>query len=282
MRIRTVKPEWLEDEKIALASTEARLLSIALLLLADDYGNGRAHLAILGPRVFPGAQNPRETLAKALDELARLSFVVLYEVEGQSYFHIRNWDRHQRVDKPGKPQCPAPPHEIQHDLQHSRDSRETPENIRESLAPDQDQDQDQEGTCSRPSRVPARAHDDGATADGGDDGRETACPLDLASKLPDGMLSELADGHRVPQAAIERALAEFVTFWTIGGGAGRRRRNWLKQFRIRCQELAKRGDLAAVDAASRSGQRSQQVPRKHNDTAADVDAYIARTHGGAA
>lgn len=104
-RIRTIKPEWLEDERLALASSEARVLSIALIILADDYGNGRANQTMLAGQVFPG--KILETLAKALEELRTLKFVVLYEVDGQHYFHIRNWERHQKVDKPGRPKVPV-------------------------------------------------------------------------------------------------------------------------------------------------------------------------------
>lgn len=106
-RIRSIKPEWLDDENIVQVSSDARALSIALILLADDYGNGRAAPVLLAGRVFPG--KVLETLANALAELANIRFVLLYERDGQRYFSIRNWGRHQRVDKPGKPQVPGPP-----------------------------------------------------------------------------------------------------------------------------------------------------------------------------
>lgn len=106
-RIRTIKPEWLEDELLSSASPEARVLSIALLLLADDFGNGRAGIAQLAGRVFPG--KVLETVAKALEELEALRFVVRYELDGQRYFSIRNWAKHQKVDKVGKPRVPGPP-----------------------------------------------------------------------------------------------------------------------------------------------------------------------------
>lgn len=105
-RIRTVKPEWLEDELLALASPEARVLSIGLMLLADDHGNGRANPTLLAGQVFPG--KPLELAAGALVELRGIRFVSLYEVDGQTYFTIRNWDKHQRVDKRGKNRVPVP------------------------------------------------------------------------------------------------------------------------------------------------------------------------------
>lgn len=152
MRIRTIKPEWLDDERLVLASPEARVLSVALILLADDYGNGRANRMILSARVFPGSRDPRETLANALDSLETAGFVDLYEVDGQSYFAIRNWTKHQKVDHPGKPQVPGKPAVYV----PSRESRETLAKVPESLA----LDQDQEGTRKGPgeeARVASRA-----------------------------------------------------------------------------------------------------------------------------
>lgn len=146
MRIRTIKPEWLDDERLVLADSDARVLSIALILLADDYGRGRANRTVLEARVFPG--KIPGTLAKALDTLRTLNFVLLYEVDGQSYFTIRNWTKHQKVDKPGKPQVPEP-------ITESRTSENPPESlakIPESLATDQDQ----EGTRKGPGACNAR------------------------------------------------------------------------------------------------------------------------------
>jgi hypothetical protein len=104
-RIRSVKPEWLEDE-LALACSDARVLSIGLMLLADDHGRGRAHPDMLLARVFPG--KTFETLANALEDLARLRYMVLYEVDGQKYFAIRSWAKHQKVDHPGTEKVPGP------------------------------------------------------------------------------------------------------------------------------------------------------------------------------
>lgn len=146
MRIRTIKPEWLDDERLVLADSDARVLSIALILLADDYGRGRANRTILEARVFPG--KIPGTLAKALGTLRTLNFVLLYEVDGQSYFAIRNWTKHQKVDKPGKPQVPEPIAE----LPNAENPTESLAKIPESLATDQDQ----EGTRKGPGACNAR------------------------------------------------------------------------------------------------------------------------------
>lgn len=117
-RIRTVKPEWLEDEKLCSLSDEARVLSIALIVMADDYGNGRGNERRIASQVW--GYHPREGLARvsrACIELSEIGFVRFYEVAGERYYHVTHWTRHQRVDKPGKPRVPAP---------NSRESRESP------------------------------------------------------------------------------------------------------------------------------------------------------------
>lgn len=117
MRIRTVKPEWLEDEKIASASDEARVLSVALILMSDDYGNGRASMATIATTTWRFAmerddgEHAPEVLkraSRAFQELLSIGFVDAYQVNGQRYFSVRNWSKHQKVMHPGKPHVPGP------------------------------------------------------------------------------------------------------------------------------------------------------------------------------
>lgn len=119
MRIRTVKPEWLEDDRLLKASSDARVLSIALILLSDDHGRGRLNLAAAA-RVFPLAP---ATFDEALAELAPW-FVHEYTVRGQRYFEICNWTKHQKVDRPSKPRVPGPD-EVDDLDEPSRDSRDS-------------------------------------------------------------------------------------------------------------------------------------------------------------
>lgn len=152
-RIRTLKPEWLDDEKLAAASREARLLSVALILISDDWGNGRAHTLLLAARVYPYG-DPRESLAsieQGLAELGAIGFVQLYKVAGQQYFHVRNWSKHQKVDHPGKPRVPKPDDPSAEPL--SRESRESlaPDHDLRPVPPttDLDQDHERDRACAR-------------------------------------------------------------------------------------------------------------------------------------
>jgi hypothetical protein len=103
-RIRSIKPEWLDDERMVLASADARVLSVALLLLADDSGRGVANLALLGGRVYPG--NP-QAVGPAIEEL-RPWFIRLYRARGQTFYEIRNWKKHQKIDRPSPAKTPDP------------------------------------------------------------------------------------------------------------------------------------------------------------------------------
>jgi hypothetical protein len=141
--------------------------------MSDDYGRGRAALAAIAAGAWQyqlekddGAHAP-EILARAsraLRELVVIGFVTVYLVDGQRYYEIRNWSKHQRVDNPSKPRIPAPKSPESLDSETSSESlaRVSREPI-ESLAPDQDQegikDQDQER-----ARAPEQTADNPALA----------------------------------------------------------------------------------------------------------------------
>lgn len=109
-RIRTIKPELLEDERAAELSDAAWRLFVSALLLADDYGNLRASPKYLAAHVWQDTARARD-VDRALAELAEARLMVLYEVDGQHYAAIRSWRKHQRIDNAGKRSCPPSPNE---------------------------------------------------------------------------------------------------------------------------------------------------------------------------
>lgn len=127
-RIRTIKPEMLEDAIIAGLSHEAFRLFIACILCADDYGNLRAHPDQLKGSAF-WLRESREGVANLLEELGSAAVIARYHVRGQPYLHLCGWFTHQRVDKPGRPRVPGPkdPEAVVFAGAHndSRDCRET-------------------------------------------------------------------------------------------------------------------------------------------------------------
>lgn len=141
-RIRSIKPEILEDEKTAGLSDTAFRIYVSIFTLADDHGNLRAGARFVEKQVF-WSRDPGIPFAEAWAELTSCGLVREYAVDGQRYAHIRNWDKHQKIDHPSKPKVPLPPEEHAsgtHCVPDSRDSRETLANPRETLEMDQDQE----------------------------------------------------------------------------------------------------------------------------------------------
>ncbi len=134
-RIRTIKPEFWEDEKLAKVSRDARLLFVATWNHADDYGVFRASPAYLKARVFPYDDLTHTDLARLLEELSRGGFVRVFRTGDEQWGHIRHWDKHQRVDHPSKIRNPLPPLD---DAVGSLNPRESVASPPEALAPYQD------------------------------------------------------------------------------------------------------------------------------------------------
>lgn len=99
-RIRSIKPEFWTSEQIVDMSTTARLLFIGMWTFADDAGRLPASTRRLKMQVFPADEVDQPSIQRLVDELRRVGLVVEYEVEGQRFWQVTGWDKHQRVDKP--------------------------------------------------------------------------------------------------------------------------------------------------------------------------------------
>lgn len=269
-RIRTIKPEWLEDEVMASASSDARVLSIALILMADDYGNGRCHQITMAARVFPVSGNSLESLQSsserflaALSELEAMRFVGLYGDERQHYFTIRNWDRHQKVNHPGKPLVPSPPEGFW-EL-----SREPQENLQsdsggflESLLPDRRPTTDDR----RPGKDLAREEADSSAQDipspptqptPPKPTREDPFMASFTGTQP-GQLPEVLEIHRVWRE----------TFGKTGATIGNPNSEYAKMLRDSVRDYGLADCLAVIRYAPRDGMvngKDDEKGKKHDD-----------------
>src|SRR5690625_811136 len=101
-RIRSIKPEFWTDEVIVQLPFEARLLFIGLWNFADDYGGMQDRPERLQMQIFPG--DPTVNVAELIDLLIVAGLLDRYvdAEEGNYALQIRNWQRHQRVDNPGR------------------------------------------------------------------------------------------------------------------------------------------------------------------------------------
>jgi hypothetical protein len=126
-RIRTIKPELLDDAVTAGLSDMAFRIFISTIVLADDYGRLRAEPGWLLAQIYWARGLRVEDFSEALKELEPL--IQFFEVKGQRYAEIRNWSKHQKVSHPGKPRIPAPPESL------PRSSGESPETLVPDLRP---------------------------------------------------------------------------------------------------------------------------------------------------
>jgi hypothetical protein len=107
-RIRSQKPEVIEDKTLASLTSDAFRLFIGAKSLADDHGNFRAEPAFLLGQVF-WACPPLKPIEDVIAELAKAKVFELYEQSEQRYGHIRAWEKHERIDNAGAPRVPLPP-----------------------------------------------------------------------------------------------------------------------------------------------------------------------------
>ena len=106
-RIRSIKPEFPQSESMGRVSRDARLLFVQLWCICDDHGRTRAASRMLASLLFPYDDDAPSLIDGWLAELQREGCVRLYEHEGSRFLEMPNWLKHQKIDKPSKPQFPA-------------------------------------------------------------------------------------------------------------------------------------------------------------------------------
>ena len=102
MRIRTIKPAFWANEKMAVLPDFARLLAIGLLNYADDLGFFWANSLMIRGSLFPFEEDSSK-IRKGLAQLESEGYVILGKTaDGREVGKIVNFSKHQRVDKPQK------------------------------------------------------------------------------------------------------------------------------------------------------------------------------------
>lgn len=105
-RIRTIKPEVLDDEDAAGFSDAAWRLWVGSWVLCDDHGNCRAGAKYLAAQIWQDSRRAYE-VDGYLAELSAAGKVTVYETGAQRFMHVNGWSKHQRVDNASKPRVPV-------------------------------------------------------------------------------------------------------------------------------------------------------------------------------
>lgn len=107
-----IKPEFFDSESLAYCSIEARLAFIGLWVTSDDYGNQKAQFSRLKHRIFPYDNMSVAAFADLLCELEDVGCIKGYEIDGDRYITVPNFNAYQTVRKPSKTNVPEPPESV--------------------------------------------------------------------------------------------------------------------------------------------------------------------------
>lgn len=111
-RIRTIKPEFHDDEKLATISRDARLVYIAIWNFSDDYGVVKGDNRWLKGRVLPYDDLTTTEFEEMIMELVNIKRLIPFSVKGEKFFFIPNFREHQKINKPSNTRNPEPPLDI--------------------------------------------------------------------------------------------------------------------------------------------------------------------------
>jgi hypothetical protein len=216
-----VKPEFWTDEALSECSLTARLLFIATWNFADDNGSLDRSAKQLKGQAFPHDKLDIEPL---IQELLGSGSLIEYEAGGKKYLHIKNFLKHQVINRPSGAKVPVYDDSLKSHGIVPDDSLST-----QGLLPSGREGKGRERRGRDIERA-ARASNGHATR---------RCPSDWR---PDANLT--ASMHaECPQVDIDRELAKFRdhTFHTSRSDWPATFRNWIRE----AVNRAPKGSLAS-------------------------------------
>jgi len=238
-RIRSIKPEILEDAVASSMSDAAWRLWVSSWVLADDHGDLRADARYLGAHVW---QDTSKDTDGPLGELVDMGRFLPYAVRGQRYVRVANWAKHQRVDNAGEPRVPT----------LDQDDGTWNQSLTDRIAESRGQLPLPTAESRDMPLAGARAHSGGRTTT-----TTTTTTTALAAASGDERAVSDIRGRRIAldwkpkdetvkwaaQQGVD-ALAmtdEFVEYWLSIAGSKGRRANWDLTFRGRIRRLLEEG-----------------------------------------
>ena len=112
-RSRMIKPEFWDDEKLSKVSRDARLIFIGLWNHSDDYGVVKGNAVWLKNHILPYEDSLSiQKFSGWLSELEKGGWIIKFDADGESFYFIRNFLRHQSINRPSKQRNPIPPDNI--------------------------------------------------------------------------------------------------------------------------------------------------------------------------
>jgi hypothetical protein len=107
-RNRWIKPEFWTSEQVADLSPIARLAFLGLIQFCDDGGVHPASTKRLRMEIFPGDDISDAEVGGYIEAMKGTRLVIEFEHDGQRYWHVTGFKKHQRPEKPTR-RYPDPP-----------------------------------------------------------------------------------------------------------------------------------------------------------------------------
>ena len=109
MRKRMISPGFFIDEELVEHfDAWGRLFYQGLWCVAEDSGCFELKPLQLKMQIFPGDNITTDKINVFLQKLSELGKIVVYKVDGKEYAWIKNFHKHQTLNKPTPPQIPLP------------------------------------------------------------------------------------------------------------------------------------------------------------------------------
>lgn len=112
MRMRVIRPDFYDDERIGRLSWDARLVLVGMWSYVRDEGVGKDQLGLIIGTLFAfdserDHEGTRQLVSDALDELCAAGLLVRFEADGVNYIEVAHWPRWQQPKYPAKQRFPT-------------------------------------------------------------------------------------------------------------------------------------------------------------------------------
>lgn len=109
-RKRMIDPDFWTDEKLGLCKRDERLFFMGLISNADDDGRGRGNIKLLKATIFPYDDDLKvKDIEQMACSLMEKGMVIFYVVDGQDFYCLPNFPKHQVINKPTTSKIPEVP-----------------------------------------------------------------------------------------------------------------------------------------------------------------------------
>ena len=106
-RIRTIKPNHVNDKQLSNISLQAHLFWILSWCFSDDEGVMESDPLLLKSQIFPRRTDIRvEQLQQWIDQLVKARFIIPFTHKGEGYLLHRTFKTHQKIDRPQPSKIP--------------------------------------------------------------------------------------------------------------------------------------------------------------------------------